>query len=67
MNSDLTYWLVMAGLALVVIATTGGVAAYAYFSEERWGRPRTPAARRSGDASEEGEAPVRRDDLVSVR
>lgn len=41
--SDLGYWLVMFGLALVVVLATGGVTAYAYFSEDRWGTPRERA------------------------
>lgn len=38
--SDLGYWMVMFGLAIAVILATGGVTAYAYFSEDRWGKPR---------------------------
>lgn len=38
--SDTGYWLVMAFMAVVVVVATGGVTAYAYFSQDRWGRPR---------------------------
>ena len=38
--TDTGYWLVMAFMAVVVVVATGGVTAYAYFSQDRWGKPR---------------------------